>query len=234
MYGERVTLLVPPGRDTGRPELPLTQRARAGALFGRMSAAMNRNGVVSRERERGHERRGRGRPHHGGARAHRRRAGGGRRRPRRRPRPRLRRRRAQHTRRPDGPAAQSAPAPRHQALQPQARPASGDPARPGRRRLHARTRSGGAGLLHHRPVRRRHRRTRPGRHRADRQQQGHPGRGPAPARRRTHPAPAGRARRPRTVHPGPALGHQPGPGRPPRAPTAAARRAPSCCPTRRR
>ncbi|MFD5873169.1 NAD-binding protein [Streptomyces sp. NPDC060322] len=46
VYGERVTLLVPPGRDTGRPELPLTQRARAGALFGRMSAAMNRNGVA--------------------------------------------------------------------------------------------------------------------------------------------------------------------------------------------
>ncbi|MEU0137789.1 NAD-binding protein [Streptomyces sp. NPDC006296] len=44
VYGERVTLLVPPGRDTRRPELPLTQRARAGALFGRMSAAMNRNG----------------------------------------------------------------------------------------------------------------------------------------------------------------------------------------------
>ncbi|MEU9261666.1 NAD-binding protein [Streptomyces sp. NPDC048212] len=44
VYGERVTLLVPPGRDTRRPELPLTQRARAGALFGRMSAAMSRNG----------------------------------------------------------------------------------------------------------------------------------------------------------------------------------------------
>lgn len=45
VYGERVTLLLPPGRDTTRPELPLTQRARAIALFGRMSAAMNRNGA---------------------------------------------------------------------------------------------------------------------------------------------------------------------------------------------
>ncbi|MFF5898104.1 NAD-binding protein [Streptomyces argenteolus] len=45
VYGERVTLLLPPGRDTTRPELPLTQRARAVALFGRMSAAMNRNGA---------------------------------------------------------------------------------------------------------------------------------------------------------------------------------------------
>ncbi|WP_031084180.1 NAD(P)-binding protein [Streptomyces sp. NRRL WC-3549] len=46
VYGERVTLLLPPGRDTTRPELPLTQRARAAALFGRMSAAMNRNGAA--------------------------------------------------------------------------------------------------------------------------------------------------------------------------------------------
>ncbi|MFE7750074.1 NAD-binding protein [Streptomyces sp. NPDC057428] len=46
VYGERVTLLLPPGRDAGRPELPLTQRARASALFGRMSAAMNRNGAA--------------------------------------------------------------------------------------------------------------------------------------------------------------------------------------------
>ncbi|WP_329038933.1 NAD-binding protein [Streptomyces sp. NBC_00178] len=46
VYGERVTLLLPPGRDTSRPELPLTQRARASALFGRMSAAMNRNGTA--------------------------------------------------------------------------------------------------------------------------------------------------------------------------------------------
>ncbi|MET9595211.1 NAD-binding protein [Streptomyces sp. NPDC006516] len=45
VYGERVTLLLPPGRDTSRPDLPLTQRARATALFGRMSAAMNRNGA---------------------------------------------------------------------------------------------------------------------------------------------------------------------------------------------
>ncbi|MHC3460453.1 MULTISPECIES: NAD(P)-binding protein [unclassified Streptomyces] len=46
VYGERVTLLLPPGRDAARPELPLTQRARAAALFGRMSAAMNRNGTT--------------------------------------------------------------------------------------------------------------------------------------------------------------------------------------------
>lgn len=43
VYGERVTLLLPPGRDPRRPELPLTQRGRAATLFGRMSAAMNRN-----------------------------------------------------------------------------------------------------------------------------------------------------------------------------------------------
>lgn len=42
VYGERVTLLLPPGRDTNGPEAPLTQRGRAAALFGRMSAAMNR------------------------------------------------------------------------------------------------------------------------------------------------------------------------------------------------
>ncbi|MGW4232831.1 NAD-binding protein [Streptomyces sp. NPDC004980] len=47
VYGERVTLVLPPGRDTSRPDLPLTQRARAAALFGRMSAAMNRNGAVA-------------------------------------------------------------------------------------------------------------------------------------------------------------------------------------------
>lgn len=47
VYGERVTLLLPPDRDTSsRPELPLTQRARAAALFGRMSAAMNRAGAA--------------------------------------------------------------------------------------------------------------------------------------------------------------------------------------------
>ncbi|MFI6121394.1 NAD-binding protein [Streptomyces sp. NPDC051064] len=45
VYGERVTLLVPPGREPSRPDAPMTQRARAGALFGRMSAAMNRNGA---------------------------------------------------------------------------------------------------------------------------------------------------------------------------------------------
>ncbi|MFD3797220.1 NAD-binding protein [Streptomyces californicus] len=44
IYGERVTLLLPPGRDAGGPETPLTQRGRAAALFGRMSAAMNRAG----------------------------------------------------------------------------------------------------------------------------------------------------------------------------------------------
>lgn len=44
VYGERVTLVLPPGRDAHRPELPLTGRGRAAALFGRMSQAMNRNG----------------------------------------------------------------------------------------------------------------------------------------------------------------------------------------------
>ncbi|MEU0630597.1 NAD-binding protein [Streptomyces sp. NPDC005989] len=44
VYGERVTLLLPPGRDARRPELPLTGRGLASALFGRMSSAMNRNG----------------------------------------------------------------------------------------------------------------------------------------------------------------------------------------------
>ncbi|MFI1930864.1 NAD-binding protein [Streptomyces sp. NPDC020330] len=44
VYGERVTLLLPPGRDANSPETPLTQRGRAAALFGRMSAAMNRAG----------------------------------------------------------------------------------------------------------------------------------------------------------------------------------------------
>lgn len=47
VYGERVTLLLPPGRDANRPELPLTQRGRAAALFGRMSSAMNRNGSTA-------------------------------------------------------------------------------------------------------------------------------------------------------------------------------------------
>ncbi|MFG2598370.1 NAD-binding protein [Streptomyces sp. NPDC048462] len=45
VYGERVTLLLPPGPDPRRPELPLTGRGRAAALFGRMSSAMNRNGA---------------------------------------------------------------------------------------------------------------------------------------------------------------------------------------------
>ncbi|WP_103532104.1 NAD(P)-binding protein [Streptomyces sp. SM11] len=44
VYGERVTLLLPPGRDASGPETPLTQRGRAAALFGRMSAAMSRAG----------------------------------------------------------------------------------------------------------------------------------------------------------------------------------------------
>ncbi|MFF9346800.1 NAD-binding protein [Streptomyces sp. NPDC014734] len=43
VYGERVTLLLPPGPDARRSELPLTGRGRAATLFGRMSAAMNRN-----------------------------------------------------------------------------------------------------------------------------------------------------------------------------------------------
>ncbi|MEU0099433.1 NAD-binding protein [Streptomyces sp. NPDC006267] len=47
VYGERVTLLLPPGRDTSGPETPLTQRGRAAALFGRMSAAMSRAGYGS-------------------------------------------------------------------------------------------------------------------------------------------------------------------------------------------
>ncbi|WP_069735787.1 MULTISPECIES: NAD(P)-binding protein [unclassified Streptomyces] len=44
IYGERVTLLLPPGRDASGPQTPMTQRGRAAALFGRMSAAMNRAG----------------------------------------------------------------------------------------------------------------------------------------------------------------------------------------------
>lgn len=44
VYGERVTLVLPPGPDARRPELPLSGRGRAAALFGRMSSAMNRNG----------------------------------------------------------------------------------------------------------------------------------------------------------------------------------------------
>ncbi|RPK62595.1 potassium transporter peripheral membrane component [Streptomyces sp. ADI96-02] len=47
VYGERVTLLLPPGRDADSPETPLTQRGRAAALFGRMSAAMNRAGAAN-------------------------------------------------------------------------------------------------------------------------------------------------------------------------------------------
>lgn len=44
VYGERVTLVLPPEPGTAGPELPLTGRGRAAALFGRMSSAMNRNG----------------------------------------------------------------------------------------------------------------------------------------------------------------------------------------------
>ncbi|MEE4491462.1 potassium channel family protein [Streptomyces sp. BE230] len=44
VYGERVTLVLPPAPGTAGPELPLTGRGRAAALFGRMSSAMNRNG----------------------------------------------------------------------------------------------------------------------------------------------------------------------------------------------
>ncbi|MGW2836915.1 NAD-binding protein [Streptomyces sp. NPDC001493] len=44
VYGERVTLILPPGPDAAQPDLPLNQRARASALFGRMSAAMSRTG----------------------------------------------------------------------------------------------------------------------------------------------------------------------------------------------
>ncbi|MGW2181038.1 NAD-binding protein [Streptomyces sp. NPDC001732] len=44
VYGERVTLVLPPGRDARRPELPLAGRGLAAALFGRMSSAVNRNG----------------------------------------------------------------------------------------------------------------------------------------------------------------------------------------------
>ncbi|MEU6015358.1 NAD-binding protein [Streptomyces sp. NPDC047515] len=44
VYGERVTLVLPPRRDARRSELQLTGRGRAAALFGRMSQAMNRNG----------------------------------------------------------------------------------------------------------------------------------------------------------------------------------------------
>ncbi|WP_371633021.1 NAD-binding protein [Streptomyces sp. NBC_01259] len=44
VYGERVTLVLPPGPDPRRPEVALTGRGRAAALFGRMSSAMSRNG----------------------------------------------------------------------------------------------------------------------------------------------------------------------------------------------
>ncbi|MGW8882968.1 NAD-binding protein [Streptomyces sp. NPDC055749] len=47
VYGERVTVILPPGRDPGHPEQQMTQRGRAAALFGRMSAAMNRNGAAA-------------------------------------------------------------------------------------------------------------------------------------------------------------------------------------------
>ncbi|MFF5334583.1 NAD-binding protein [Streptomyces sp. NPDC013181] len=45
VYGERVTLVVPPEPGTAsRPDAPLNGRGRAAALFGRMASAMNRNG----------------------------------------------------------------------------------------------------------------------------------------------------------------------------------------------
>lgn len=47
VYGERVTLVLPPGREANRAELPLTPLDRAAALFGRMSAAMSRNAGAS-------------------------------------------------------------------------------------------------------------------------------------------------------------------------------------------
>lgn len=46
VYGERVTLVLPPEPGTARAELPLTGRGRAAALFGRMSSAMSRNGGI--------------------------------------------------------------------------------------------------------------------------------------------------------------------------------------------
>ncbi|MFF7360110.1 NAD-binding protein [Streptomyces sp. NPDC008125] len=49
VYGERVTLILPPGPDAAQPDLPLNQRARASALFGRMSAAMSRTGPAPLE-----------------------------------------------------------------------------------------------------------------------------------------------------------------------------------------
>ncbi|MFJ4855625.1 MULTISPECIES: NAD-binding protein [unclassified Streptomyces] len=45
VYGERVTLVLTPGPDPRRPEVALTGRGRAAALFGRMSSAMSRNGA---------------------------------------------------------------------------------------------------------------------------------------------------------------------------------------------
>ncbi|WP_406094993.1 NAD-binding protein [Streptomyces sp. NBC_01013] len=47
VYGERVTLVLPPEPGTAGPELPLTGRRRAAALFGRMSSAMARNGGLA-------------------------------------------------------------------------------------------------------------------------------------------------------------------------------------------
>lgn len=44
VYGERVTLVLPPEPGSTGPELPLSGRGRAAALFGRMSSAMSRNG----------------------------------------------------------------------------------------------------------------------------------------------------------------------------------------------
>lgn len=47
VYGERVTLVLPPEPGTTGPELPLSGRGRAAALFGRMSSAMSRNGGLA-------------------------------------------------------------------------------------------------------------------------------------------------------------------------------------------
>ncbi|MFI6644253.1 NAD-binding protein [Streptomyces sp. NPDC050504] len=45
VYGERVVLVVPPGRDARTAQLPLSARGMASALFGRMSAAVGRVAV---------------------------------------------------------------------------------------------------------------------------------------------------------------------------------------------
>ncbi|MEW2175461.1 NAD-binding protein [Streptomyces sp. NPDC005406] len=47
VYGERVTLVLPTEPGAAGPELPLSGRGRAAALFGRMSSAMSRNGGLT-------------------------------------------------------------------------------------------------------------------------------------------------------------------------------------------